>query len=312
MAKELTQLFSGSAANCCLRPERVGRDGSVCLGFVHRASTTVLARCRFELPLQVLAPVQQPDGSVYVLLLNPTGGVLGGDRLSTLIELGAQTHACLSTPSATRVYRTAGPPAVLETRIRVGAGAVLEYVPDLLIPHSGSAVNQKLAIELQSGSVALFTDGLAAGRLAHGERWTFREIITHTAVTRDTKPLFIDSFFLCPRHIHPGRLNLMEDYNYLVTFAVFTDRTTKWEELRKSIGFLFCDCPDVRGGTHLIASGGMICRFLGRSAIEVRAMLHRVWQTTRQLVCPSGIAECPRVVATAPGHLTFESATVTQ
>jgi urease accessory protein len=305
-------LSSGSGANCCLRPERVGRDGSLSLGFVRRASATVMARCRFELPLQVLAPIQQRDGSVYVLLLNPTGGVLGGDRLSTLIELGAQTHACLSTPSATRVYRTAGPPAVLETRVRVGAGAVLEYVPDLLIPHNGSAINQKLAIELQAGSVALFADGLAAGRLAHGERWSFREIVSHTAITRDTKPLFIDRFVLCPRQLHPGRLNLMEDYNYLVTFGAFTDRTTEWEKLRKGIGSLLCDCPDVRGGTHLIASGGMICRFLGRSAIEVRAMLQRVWQTTRQLVCPSGIAECPRVAATVPEHLTFESATVTQ
>lgn len=250
-----------------------------------------MSGCRFELPLQALAPIQREDGSAYVLLLNPTGGVLGGDRLRTVIDLGAQTHACLSTPSATRVYRTDGPPAVLETRIRVGAGAMLEYVPDLLIPHGGSALDQTLLIELEPGSVALFADGLAAGRLAHGERWSFRELASHTAVTRGTKPLFIDRYILRPQQLHPDRRNLMEDYTYLFTVGVFTDRATEWEELRRRIDAIFAACPDVRGGTHLLASGGMICRFLGQRAIEVRETLQEVWQITRQLICPSGIVD---------------------
>jgi urease accessory protein len=293
-------LSNGSAASCCLKPERVGRDGSLSLRFVQRGSTTVMTGCRFEPPLQVLAPIQQPDGSAYVLLLNPTGGVLGGDRLRTLIELGSQAHACLSTPSATRVYRTAGATAIIETRIRVGPGAVLEYVPDLLIPHVGCALNQKLLIELEPGSVAVFADGLAAGRLAHGERWSFREMASHTAVTRSTRPLFIDRFLLRPRQIHPGRPLLMEDYNYLFTFGVFTDRAVEWEGLRRTTDAILAACPQVRGGTHLLACGGMICRFLGQRAIEVRETLQKVWQTTRQLLCLSAIASMRSVLDKRP------------
>jgi len=54
---------------------------------------------------------------------------------------------------------------VLGTDTRVAAGAVLEYVPDLLIPHAGAAIHQKLAIELEPGSIALL-GGWACGRLA--------------------------------------------------------------------------------------------------------------------------------------------------
>ena len=43
----------------------------------------------------------------YLMLLNPTGGVLGGDHLVTEIIQEAGTHVCLTTPSATRIYRTA-------------------------------------------------------------------------------------------------------------------------------------------------------------------------------------------------------------
>jgi urease accessory protein len=271
----------------------VGRDGSLFLRFVRRGSSTILTGCRFELPLQVLAPIQQEDGSAYLLLLNPTGGVLGGDRLNTTIELGPHSHARLSTPSATRVYKTAGAPAILETHIKVGAGAVLEYVPDLLIPHGGSALHQKLTIELEPGSIALFADGLAAGRLAHGERWSFHEITHHTAVTRGTKPLFIDRFVLRPRQLDPCRRSLMEDYNYLFTFGAFTDATVDWLEMQKSIDSVFSACAEVRGGTHLLASGGMICRFLGKSAIEVRETLLQISQRTQRLMLPGKLSNEP-------------------
>ena len=62
---------------------------------------------RFALPLQALEPMDLVgDGSATLLLLNPTGGVLGGDRLETEVSLGPASHVCLSTPSATRVYRS--------------------------------------------------------------------------------------------------------------------------------------------------------------------------------------------------------------
>ncbi len=48
----------------------------------------MLTGCRFTLPLQVLAPVALDDPAAVVSLLNPTGGVLGGDRLAIDVVLG--------------------------------------------------------------------------------------------------------------------------------------------------------------------------------------------------------------------------------
>ncbi len=79
----------------------------------------------------------------------------------------------LTTPSATRVYRTRGQPAVQETHIRIGEGASLEYLPDHVIPHRDSRFHQSLRVDMGRGSRAIFWDALAAGRVAHGERWNF-------------------------------------------------------------------------------------------------------------------------------------------
>src|SRR5580700_10276216 len=133
---EWARSSNGSATPSCLNPERVGRDGFLRLRFARSGTRTILAQSRFSLPLQALAPLALEDGSCYLMLLNPTGGVLGGDRLVTEIELEPGTHLCLSTPSATRVYRTEAEPAILDAVIRVGEGATLEYFPDHIIPHA--------------------------------------------------------------------------------------------------------------------------------------------------------------------------------
>lgn len=271
-----------------MNPSRTGRDGSLSLRFERRLQKTTLVECRFQLPLQVLTPIQQEDGSTYMLLLNPTGGVLGGDRLVTVVAQGAGTHVCFSTPSATRVYRSPGPAAIQETRIRLGPGAVLEYMPDAVIPHRGAALQQSLSIELEAGCVAMFADTLAAGRLAHGERWSFRQVSSEIVIKQGAKPLFIDRALIEPGRIPPARFNVMEDYNYAVTFGVLADGYSAWRDLQGKIESLFAACTQVRGGSSLPASGGIIVRFLAKSAVDVHPVLHQVWGIARSMVLKQG------------------------
>src|SRR5450631_2803871 len=101
---EWTRSSNGSATPCYLNSkqygerntERVGRDGFLRLRFARRGESTILAQSRFSLPLQALTPLTLADGASYLMLLNPTGGVLGGDRLITEIVQEAGTHVCLT------------------------------------------------------------------------------------------------------------------------------------------------------------------------------------------------------------------------
>src|ERR1700674_1794198 len=97
-AREWIRSSSGSATPCSLNsernPERVGRDGYLRLRFERRGQRTILSQSRFTLPLQVLTPLALEDGTAYLMLLNPTGGVLGGDHLFTEIVQENDRHAC--------------------------------------------------------------------------------------------------------------------------------------------------------------------------------------------------------------------------
>src|SRR5580704_11240387 len=194
--QEWTRSSNGSATPCSLKrkqdPERVGRDGFLRLRFARSGATTILAQSRFSLPLQALTPLTLADGASYMMLLNPTGGVLGGDHLVTEIVQEAGTHVCLTTPSATRIYQTAEKPAILETVIQLGEGATLEYFPDHVIPHAGSALRQSLRIEMARGSRAILLDSMASGRVAHGERWNFTEMDSQLEVRIRSKLVFFN------------------------------------------------------------------------------------------------------------------------
>ena len=264
-----------------MSPERVGRDGFLRLRFARSGESTVLAQSRFSLPLQALTPLTLKDGASYLMLLNPTGGVLGGDHLITDIVQEAGTHVCLTTPSATRIYRTVEKPAILETVIHVGEGATLEYFPDHIIPHSGSALRQSLRIEMARGSRAIHLDSMASGRVAHGERWSFTEIDSQTEVLACGRPAYINRTRIVPARKRPDQVGLMEEYDYMSCMGLFADEFTCWEEVSGALNEELKSTPNVRGGATLISRGGCVVRFLARSASDMTLANKQLWDAAR-------------------------------
>jgi urease accessory protein len=262
--------------------ERVGRDGFLALRFERRDNRTVLARSRFKLPLQVLAPVDLDDGTAYLMLLNPTGGLVGGDRLLTHIIQESNTRVCITTPSATRVYRTAAHAAEQETLIHVGVGASLEYLPDHVIPHAGSELRQLLRVEIAREGRAIIWDALAAGRLARGERWDFRALESRMEIQLCGRSLLINSTRINPFERRPERLGLMEGFSYMASLAVLADGFSRWRQLIASIEAQLKGMPQVLGGVSLLAHGGCLVRLLAHSAFDLTLAQLKLWAQARE------------------------------
>jgi len=274
---------TGCVPTSRLRTERIGRDGALTLAFDRRGAQTILTERRFTLPFQVLEPVSlHDDGFAYLTLLNPTGGLVGGDRLEANIILNAGARVCLTTPSATKVYRTLGPPAVQRIGIRVDADAVIEYVPDHVIPYPGSAFHQYLQIELAERSRALIYDAFAVGRVARGERWAFKEFINRTAVTLNGRPIFLDRFELDQSVIKERGFGGMENYGYIATVGLFAESFCAWNELAHRLQKELRDIPSVASGVSLLARCGCIVRVLAPSAVHLGDVTRKIWALARE------------------------------
>jgi urease accessory protein len=267
------------------------------LRFKRDGDRTVVGRLRYTLPLQAQTATPMEDGSAYLLLLNPTGGILGGDRLLSRIVLDARTHACLSTPSATRVYRSLGPPSVQETWIEVGAGATLEFMPDHVIPHAESRFRQHLSVELGRGSRAILFDAFAAGRLAHGEAWAFREFDSETRVFCSGSPLYLSRTKIEPptrasqvdapkspgaSDLRPTSLGIAEGFGYVSSLVMLADGFENWQGVADAMHATLATMPHIRAGASLLGGGGCVVRYLTMSAGDLVNATSALWAAARK------------------------------
>ena len=257
------------------------------MAFVRRGEQTILSRRRFTHPLQALEPVRACDGSLYLMMLNTSGGLVGGDRLRTTVEIGPEAAAILITASATKAYRTTGAAAVQETMIAMGRDSILEYLPDHLIPHPGAVVHQSLKVEMAAGSRAIIYDAFSAGRIGRGERWAFRELRTETAIVRDAQPLYINRSRIIPLLQPLTELGWAQDFNYIATIVIVGEADRDWNALSVEIDSALRDRPRVHGGVSEIRTGGSVVRFMTYRASDLIVTTHTIWDIARHFLLDS-------------------------
>ena len=255
---------------------RVGRDGRLTVGFERRGARTIVTRCRYTLPLQVLAPIALGDAAAVVSVLNPTGGLVGGDTLDIDIAVGGEAHACLTTPSATKVYRASGTAATQNITIRLAPGARLEWVPDHTIPHAGAAFRQRFLAEVDDGATLVVVDAFAAGRIARGEAWQFALLDSTLSVADRSGPIVHDRFVL--RDGGPSGLGITERRPYFATVFVVAD--TGVAAFAERVGAFAAD-PDVELGAGLLARRGAVVRCLATDAPALGRAVEAVWAAAR-------------------------------
>jgi urease accessory protein len=220
-------------------------------------------------------------GAATLFLLNPTGGVLGGDRLETRVELGAGSRVCLSTPSATRVYRSAGRPAVQRAVFQVGEGAALEYVPDHVIPSPGARLIQSVELALAPGASAILCDAWAAGRAARGEAWRF-DLLDSGTVARDREGLLFKDRVVLSGARGWGGLGAAEGMPYAATVACLAPSHGGLDEVAAALaGALAAGVPGARAGVTTLARGGVVARILAPSAPVLQRAIEASWATCR-------------------------------
>ena len=259
-------------------PARTGRDGFLDVTFARRGARTVLARSRWTLPLQILAPLALDDPASVVSILNPTGGLVGGDRLAIDVAVGEGAHACLTTPSATKVYRTTGAMAEQRVRVSVARGATLEWVPDHTIPYAGSAFRQSIDVDVAAGATVVLVDAFSAGRVARGEAWQFTWLESRLSVTDAQGPIVHDRFVL------DGGAGAMplggaESHPYFASVVVVAD-----VDLDALVAALDRSAADITGATVATARlsrRGVAVRCLAADAPALTDALDALWAGAR-------------------------------
>ena len=221
-------------------------------------------------------------GAATLFLLNPTGGVLGGDRLETRIDLGAGSRVCLSTPSATRVYRSAGSPSMQRLTARVGGGARLEYMPDHVIPSPGAQLIQSVDLHLAPGASAVLCDAWSVGRPARGEAWLF-DLLDSGITVKDNEGLLFKDRLVLQGAPGWGSLGGTEGMAYVASVLCVAPVHPRLAGLAGALAERLASLAlEARAGVTPLARGGVLVRILAPSAPAMQRAIEAAWAGCRE------------------------------
>ena len=144
----------------------MGWRGTLALDF-RRHGTRTLVHDRHDGPLRVLRSLHpEGDAVCHSVLVHPPGGIVGGDELAIDVRIRTGAHALVTTPGATRFYRSLGDAAVQSVVVHGEPGSRFEWLPLEAIAYSGCIAENRMRFELDGGAEMMGWDVTALGLTA--------------------------------------------------------------------------------------------------------------------------------------------------
>ena len=123
-----------------------------------------------EGPLRVLQSLYpEGDAICHNVIVHPPSGIVGGDVLDISVRLAAGTHALVTTPGATRFYKSVDAPGTQQVQAHVAAGARLEWLPLEAIAYNACNAVNRAVFTLEPGAQMMAWDMTALGLPNAGE-----------------------------------------------------------------------------------------------------------------------------------------------
>jgi urease accessory protein len=259
---------------------RVRADAGARLAFAPSAGRTRIA----DLSEWGGMRVKFPDGGLgaEAVLINTGGGLLGGDRVRVDVTCAAGSDVTLTTQSAERVYRSAGPVTTVDVRIDVASGARVAWLPQETILFDQARVLRRLTADVARDACVTLIEMLVFGRAAHGEAVREGAVSDRWQIRRDGRLVFAEAVGLTGDiQAQLDRAAIGDGARAAATLLhVSPDAEARVEEVRAAL-------VASEGRAAVSGWGGMLsARFLARDSSTVRRDLVHAVETVTRRPCP--------------------------
>lgn len=256
-----------------------------------RDETTRQTTLRFshqDPPLRVIRAFHSEDGSAMAHLHNVSGGLFGGDDLTLHVEVGKGAESQLTTTGATRVYRRGAEAGITRqfSEFTVAEDALLEYVPDAIIPFAGANYFQHTVVRLFPNAGLFWWEILAPGREASNEVFAFERVEMRTEVRAESEIVSIDRMKLEPHKrpvACPGRMGA---FRYCATFLVckIGVGTEVWLDMEGHLRKIAADLPRIEEtlwGISALKAHGLMIRCMAKQGCDATSGLFCLWDAAK-------------------------------
>ena len=142
--------------------------------------TRTVARHAHNGPLHILQSLYpEGDAVCHNVLVHPPGGLVGGDTLDITATVGPGAHGLVTTPGATRFYRSTGELALQRTHLTLAEGARLEWLPLEALCYNACNAENHLTLNLAPGAECMGWDVTALGLPHAGQPFETGRFVQH-------------------------------------------------------------------------------------------------------------------------------------
>jgi urease accessory protein len=261
------------------------------LAFAPRKEKTILQLNRHSGPLRLQHPFYPEEFVCHAYVLHPPGGVVGGDHLQLSVAVESDAAALLTTPGATKFYRSIGDQASQKNYFEVGDNGYLEWLPQETIFFPGAKGFTVTRVNLGKTAGFMGWEICCLGLPACGQPFHSGDLETVLEIHRNGRPLLLERLRVT------GEKNLnspvgLRGHSVSATFIATGCRPEMLITLRKILNVQ----PEVLTGITLMEDL-LVARYLGDSSTTAKTLFQKLWtwlrpHLTGRAVCP------PRIWAT--------------
>ncbi|HMN72902.1 MAG TPA: urease accessory protein UreD [Rhodoblastus sp.] len=206
------------------------------------------------------------------VIVNTAGGVVGGDHARLSFAAGPGARVALTTQSAEKIYRTDGPPARIETSLKLESGAALDWLPQETILFNRASLVRSLDVDMAADATLVACESVVFGRQAMGETCVAGDFRDRWRVRRAGKLIFAEDARLAAPAALLERPAIGGGARALATLLhVAPDALARLDECRAALADSECE-----SGVSAL-DGFLVARLLSPSPENLRLAILRLF-----------------------------------
>ena len=226
---------------------------------------TILKDVRFTAPYKIMQPFEKKDGSIEVMMMAASAGIMEGDCQELQFQIGTGAKVEFRSQSYDKIHQMKEGYAERQTKIDIKAGGIFFFHPQPVIPFRDSAFKNKTEISLENETSILFmSEILSSGRSARGENFAYRFYHNLTEIRRKGRLIYRDNTRYVPSEMPMKEIGLYEGYTHILN--LFISRLPQGEEFFDFAQELLKSREGAEGGITRLEDGDFAIRALAHRA----------------------------------------------